>query len=91
MYDSDVWQPSDDMVTYLFCPFEDDLSQHTQGDLQSSLDMYPFGDEICSVRIFNHCAQILIDTRSWPSRGTLRSTLPNESTFILRLLVGICR
>jgi hypothetical protein len=38
MYDSD------DMVTYLFFPFEDDLSQHTQGDLQSSLDMYPFED-----------------------------------------------
>jgi hypothetical protein len=44
MYDSYVWQPSDDMVTYLFYPFEDDLSQHTQGDLWSSLDMYPFGD-----------------------------------------------
>jgi hypothetical protein len=33
MHDLDVWQPSDDMVTYLFRPFEDDLSQHTQGDL----------------------------------------------------------
>jgi hypothetical protein len=47
VYDSDVWQPDDDMVTYLFHPFEDDLSQHTQGDLQSSFgscDAYPFGD-----------------------------------------------
>jgi hypothetical protein len=33
VYDSDVWQPSDDMVTDLFCPFEDDLPQHTQSDL----------------------------------------------------------
>jgi hypothetical protein len=31
MYDSYVWKPSDDMVTNLFFPFEDDLSQHTQG------------------------------------------------------------
>jgi hypothetical protein len=47
VYDSDVWQPDDDMVTDLFCPFEDDLSQHTQGDLQSSFgscDAYPLGD-----------------------------------------------
>ena len=38
MYDSD------DMVTDLFCPFEDDLSQHTQTDLHSSFGTYPFGD-----------------------------------------------
>jgi hypothetical protein len=25
VYDSDVWQSDDDMVTYLFCPFEDEL------------------------------------------------------------------
>jgi hypothetical protein len=29
MYDSDVWQPSDDMVTDLFFPFEDDLSTYS--------------------------------------------------------------
>jgi hypothetical protein len=28
MYDSYVWKPDDDMVTYLFHPFRDDLSQH---------------------------------------------------------------
>jgi hypothetical protein len=47
VYDSDVWKPDDDMVTYLFHPFEDDLSQHFQGDFQSSLgscDADPFGD-----------------------------------------------
>jgi hypothetical protein len=47
MYDSDIWQPDDDMITYLFCPFEDDLSQHFQDDFQSSLgtcDAYIFGD-----------------------------------------------
>jgi hypothetical protein len=44
IYDSDVWQPGDDMVTYLFFPFEDDLSQHTQSDLQSSFGTYPFED-----------------------------------------------
>jgi hypothetical protein len=47
VYDFDVWQADDDMVTDLFIPFEDDLSQHTQSDLQSSFgscDAYPFGD-----------------------------------------------
>jgi hypothetical protein len=37
----------DDIVTDLFCPFKDDLSQHFQGDFQSSLgscDADPFGD-----------------------------------------------
>jgi hypothetical protein len=29
IYDLDVWQCCDDMVTYFFRPFEDDLSQHT--------------------------------------------------------------
>jgi hypothetical protein len=33
VYVSDVWNPGDDMVTDLFCPFEDDLSQHTQREL----------------------------------------------------------
>jgi hypothetical protein len=32
------------MIADLFCPFEDDLSQHTLGDIQSSLNIYPFGD-----------------------------------------------
>jgi hypothetical protein len=35
------------MVTHFFHPFEDDLSQHTKGDLHSSFgscDVYPFGD-----------------------------------------------
>ena len=27
-YDSNVWQPDVDMITNLFHPFEDDLSQH---------------------------------------------------------------
>jgi hypothetical protein len=33
-YDSDSWQPSDDMVTNLFHLFEDDLSPHTHDDFQ---------------------------------------------------------
>jgi hypothetical protein len=41
MYDSNVWQPSDDMVMDLFCPFEDDLWQH---DIHSSFNTYPFED-----------------------------------------------
>jgi hypothetical protein len=28
MYDSDIWHPSDEIVTDLFCPFEDELSRH---------------------------------------------------------------
>jgi hypothetical protein len=44
IYDSYVWQPGDDMVTNFFFPFEDDLSQHTQSDLQSSFGTYPFED-----------------------------------------------
>ena len=47
IYDIDVWQPEDDMVIALFCPFKDDLSQHFQSDFQSSLgscDADHFGD-----------------------------------------------
>jgi hypothetical protein len=44
MYDSYILYPGDDMVTDLFCPFEDDLSQYTQSDIQSSLDTYSFED-----------------------------------------------
>jgi hypothetical protein len=28
MHDLDIWKLDDDMVTYLFRPFEDDVSQH---------------------------------------------------------------
>jgi hypothetical protein len=41
VYDSDIWQPDDDMVTDFFYPFEDDLSQH---DLHSFFGTYPFED-----------------------------------------------
>jgi hypothetical protein len=41
MYDSYVWKPSDDMVTNLFFPFDDDLSEH---DIHSSFGTYPFKD-----------------------------------------------
>jgi hypothetical protein len=44
VYDSDVWQPGDDMVTDLFSPFEDNLSHHTQSGFHSSLDAHPFED-----------------------------------------------
>jgi hypothetical protein len=91
MYDSDIWHPSDDMVTYLFAP-----SRMTCRNILRVIFSHPLIHtllrmQICSMRIFNHYAQILIDTRSWPAWGSLRSTLPNESTFMLRLLVGICR
>jgi hypothetical protein len=46
-YNSDSWQPNDDMVTDLFHPFVDDLSQYTHDDSQpflESCDEYPFGD-----------------------------------------------
>jgi hypothetical protein len=44
VYDSDVWNLSDDMVTDLFCPFKDELSQHTRSDIQLSFGTYPFED-----------------------------------------------
>ena len=44
MYDLDIWQLGDDMVIDLFLSFEDNLSQHTQSDLQSSFGTYPFDD-----------------------------------------------
>jgi hypothetical protein len=47
--------------------------------------------QVCSMRTFSHCAHILIDTRSCPTQSSLRSTLPNISTFMLRLWSGICR
>jgi hypothetical protein len=44
IYDLDIWLPGDDMVTNLLHPFEDELSQHTQSDLQSSFSTHPFED-----------------------------------------------
>jgi hypothetical protein len=44
VYGLDIWQLDDDMVIDLYHPFEDDLSQHIQSDLHSSLDAYPFED-----------------------------------------------
>jgi hypothetical protein len=38
IYDLDVWDGDGDMITYLLDPFQNDLSQHLQGDA------YPFGD-----------------------------------------------
>ena len=47
--DTYIWQPDDDMLTNLFYPFEDDLSQYTHDYFQSSFkscDAYPFGDSV---------------------------------------------
>jgi hypothetical protein len=47
IYHSNVWDGDGGMITDLFDPFEDDLSQHFQGDFQLSLrgcDAYPFKD-----------------------------------------------
>jgi hypothetical protein len=38
IYDSDVWDSDGDMITNFLDPFENDLSQHLQGDA------YPFGN-----------------------------------------------
>jgi hypothetical protein len=45
MYDLYVWQPSDEMITDSFFPFEDDLSQH---DIHLSFNTYPFEDSYLS-------------------------------------------
>jgi hypothetical protein len=39
-----MFQPDDDMVTYLFHPFKDDPIKHFQDDFWPSLDTYPFED-----------------------------------------------
>jgi hypothetical protein len=88
--------PDDDMSTSWSHVSEDDLLSHTYDYSQPSLescDEYPFGDSwIFSMKISNHpCAQILVDTRSWPAQSSLGLMLPNKSIFILRLLAGICR
>jgi hypothetical protein len=47
IYDLDIRQANDDMVTYLFHSFEDDLSQYTYDDYLPFLencDEYSFGD-----------------------------------------------
>jgi hypothetical protein len=44
IYDSHIWLLGDDMVTYLFHPFKDELSQHTQSYHQSSFGTLPFED-----------------------------------------------
>jgi hypothetical protein len=64
MYDSD------DMVTDLFSP-----SRMTCHNILRVIFSHPLictllRIQICSVRIFSHRAQTLIDTRSWPARGT---------------------
>jgi len=46
-YNSDSWQPNEDISTDLSHPFEDYLSQYTHDDSQPSLDIcdeYPLGD-----------------------------------------------
>jgi hypothetical protein len=78
MYDSDIWHPSDDMVTYLFTPSRMTYCNILRVDLQSSLDTYPFEDADLFYEDFHHCAHILIDTRSWPAQSSPRSTLPNK-------------
>jgi hypothetical protein len=45
-YDLDIWQSNVDMITYLYHPFEDEMSQYFQCDFESSLsscDANPFG------------------------------------------------
>jgi hypothetical protein len=37
MYDSYVWHHDDDMITYLFHPFEDNPTQHFQDDFRPSI------------------------------------------------------
>jgi hypothetical protein len=49
--------PDDDMVTDLFRPFEDDLSQHFQDDFRSflgSCDAILLRMRTCSMRIPSH-------------------------------------
>jgi hypothetical protein len=91
VYDSDVWQPGDDMVTDLFCPFEDDLSQHTQSDLQSSFGAYPFEDADLFYEEFQPLCSDLRNTGTWPPQSSQRFILQRGSIFILEISMEIQR
>jgi hypothetical protein len=91
IYDVDIWLPGDDMVKYLFHPFEYDLSQHTQSDLKSSFGTYTFKDEDFFMKTSNHCAHILMTIRTWLSQSSQRFILQRGSIFILDISMGIHR
>jgi hypothetical protein len=83
-------KPSDDMVTDLFFPFEDDLSQH------SMIFIHPLVHtllrmHICFMRTSNHCAHILRNTRMWPPQSSQRFILQSGSIFILDISMEIHR
>jgi hypothetical protein len=91
IYDSNAWNPGDDMVTDLFYPFEDELSQHTQSDPQSSFGTYSFEDADLFYEDSNHCAHILRNTRTWPPHSSKRFILQRRIIFILDISMEIDR
>jgi hypothetical protein len=64
IYDSDVWDGDGGMIMDLFDPFEDDLSEHLQGDFQSSLrscDVHPFKDAYMFYVDFHPSSPLILD------------------------------
>jgi hypothetical protein len=83
------------MVTYLFCPLEGDLSQHYQGDFESSLgscDVDPFGDAKLFHEKFHPPSSSILDEHQDVSileRSKAHST--NKIIFILGIFTRIRR
>jgi hypothetical protein len=55
IYESDVWDGDDDMITYLLDPLESNLSQHLQGDA------YHFGDAYLFYEDFQTSSPLILD------------------------------
>jgi hypothetical protein len=88
MYDSYVWKPSDDMVTNLFFPFDDDLC--------SMIFIHPLVHTLLRMQIFlmrtsDHCTQFLRNTRTWPPQRIHRFILQSVSIFIMEISMEIQR
>jgi hypothetical protein len=79
IYDSSVWDGDGDIITGLFHPFEDDLSQHLQGGFQSSLgscDAYPFGDAYLFYEYFHPSSPLILEEyqdRAIPGQSKVHS------------------
>jgi hypothetical protein len=95
MYDSDVWHPDDDMITDLFCPFEDDPTQHFQDDFQPSLgscDADPFGDADLFYEDFQPPSSSILDrTLGHGHPRAIQGPHYQTKYFHIEILVGICR
>jgi hypothetical protein len=83
VYDSEIWQPGDDMVIDLFFPFRMTYHNILKVSFSHPLVHTLLRMHICFMRNSNRCAQILRNTRTWPSQSNQRFILQGINIFIL--------